>query len=653
MSPVKKKSRTASVFAWILSLILLIASGFLLWEAWSIQIFSNIQLIALSVFLVVADILLIWGMFARWKIGWRILMMVLAFCISAGSCLGGYYLSETSDFFTVIGGGTSSSSKEDDGTNEILEDADVLTDKMAMTMTTYAMSETGCSKPSDLSGKVIGLATVLDEEGTAGALDQLHKAGMKDEQALEYQDPYSLVDALYNNTVDAIVLPEEFHGDLLDAANDINKYNALTTFTNIVDQYIYYEPVPEEMKNPADPVSDITQDPFVVLVSGSDSYGNLSAKSRSDVNMLVVVNPKTAQVLLVSLPRDTYMQFSCKKNEDACGPAAGQYDKLTHSGIYGIGTTESSIEDYLGVDINYTARINFSSLINIVDAIGGIDVTVEPGLEVERFYSNGTEGVHEGVNHLDGERALAFARERHAYIDGDNQRVRNQQIVMKALISAMMSPSMIVKYPAFIRALSTAFSTNMPSSQIRDLIRLEVSSFPAWDIQSYALSGNSATRYCAALGREASVTLVDESEVLKAHDLISDVTDGKSVTVPDPVVPGSNSNENETDVDIPVYDDGGFDQVPIEQLPGYYDPYQYPPTVTDPVYNDSYQQPSTIDPGYTEPVNPDPGITDPGLGGTDSTVPDPGTGDEFLPWKPDEGSSLQNDPSGTVSVQNS
>lgn len=635
MRPVKRKqSRTMLMFAWVFTLILIAAAAFLAYEAWAIDIFSNLQLLIGAGVLLIVALLLIWGMFARWKIGWRILMIVLSIAVSAGCCLGGYYLSETSTFFTAIGGSSHKpAADDDDETNELLNEADVLTDQMAMTITTYAMSETGITKPSDLSSRTIGAASALDESGTKGALDQLHSAGMKDEEVTEFADAYSLVDALYAGTIAAAVFPEEFHGDLLDAANDYNKYNALTTFTNTVDQYIYYEPVPDEMKNPADPVDDITEDPFVVLVSGSDSYGNLSAKSRSDVNMVVAVNPKTAQVLLVSLPRDTYMPFSCKKNELACGPAAGQLDKLTHSGIYGIGTTESSIEDFLGIEINYTARINFSSLINIVDAIGGIDVTVEPGLEVERFYSNGTEGVHEGVNHLDGERALAFARERHAYTDGDNQRVRNQQIVMKALIHAMMSPSMIVKYPAFIRALSTAFSTNMPSAQIRDLIRLEVSSFPNWDIQSCALAGDSATRMCAALGREASVSIVPESEVEKAKQLISDITDGKSISVPEHSYEHPSTTEDDSTVELPVYDDGGFDQVPIEQLPGYYDPGYYDPGYVDPGYTN---------PGYADPGTSDPGTSDPGW--SDTTVPLP----VVPPSGSDTGGSFEELPSETV-----
>lgn len=567
-------SRGMKTAAWIFMVLLIGAIGYLIYEALSIQIFSMDQLLTGGVILAALCALLGWTMFSgRPRKGWRIFAMVMSVVLGAGACTGGYYLAQTSEFFAAIAnpdkenGGT-----DNEQTNAILNDASALSEKMAMTVTTYTLKTTGMTKPTDLSGKVVGVMSAMDGKGTQGAKDQLTKGGLANPEYREYENAYGLVDALYNGEVDAIVLPEQYHGDLLEVANDDNKYNALTTFSNTIDQYIYYEPVPEEMKNPADEVKDITKDPFTVLISGSDSYGTLAVKSRSDVNMLAVVNPKTSQVLLVSVPRDAYMAFSCKKNETACGYAAGQMDKLTHSGIYGIGTTESSLEDFLEVDINYTVRVNFSSLINVVDAIGGIDVEVEPGLEVERFYANGTEGVKAGMNHLEGERALAFARERYAYIDGDNQRVRNQQIVMKALLKAMMSPSMIIKYPAFIRALSTAFSTNMPASQIRDLIRLEVSSFPNWNIQSFALSGNDAIRFCAALNNNAAVSLINENDLEQARNLIDDVIAGKTIDVPKPQTKKDSSAPSSSQSSAASYDDSGYDTMPIDQLPGYNPP---------------------------------------------------------------------------------
>ena len=589
-----KTSKTLTVLSWIFWLALTGALAFCAYEVIQLGIFSIIQEMILLSSMAVLFLLFTWLLHRKYvRNGWKVFWIVLCVIVTGIAGVGGYYLMETSAFFNMISGeGTTDNQEKGIDDTDIMNEADRLSDQMAMTVTTYALTDTGLSNPSDLNGRVVGVITAMDEKGTNGALEQLRSKGGNPETR-EYANAFTLIDALYNGEIDAAVLPEQYHGDLLDAANDYNKYNALTTFSNVVDQYIYYEPIPEEMKNPADEVPDITKDPFTILISGSDSYGNLSTTSRSDVNMLVTVNPVTHEVLLVSLPRDTYMPFSCRKNETACGYAAGQYDKLTHSGIYGVGTTESSIEDFLGIEINYTVRVNFSSVINIVDAIGGVDVEVEPGLEVDTFYANGTEGVHAGTNHLNGERALAFARERHAYFDGDNQRVINQQILMKALLKSMMSPSMVINYPKFLRALSTAFTTNMPGNQIRQLISLEISSFPNWNIQSYAISGNPEMRLSAALNAESSVSIVSEDQVQTAKNLIEDVIEGREVVIPTRESTTTPSDQAESTSDQATYN-------PIyEEVPEYNNDYNYE-------YNygyDSNPSPETpVEPEY--PVEP-------------------------------------------------
>lgn len=581
----KKPSKTIIAIGAVLLAALIASAAYLLYQMIDIQIFSATQLIAGALILVLFAILMALGLVVnRTHTGWRIVCMILSAAITVCCCMGGYYIAKTSEVFDLIGDSSSDDDEEDH--SAIMEEADLITSKMPVTVTTYALQTSNITKPSELTGKTVGVVTSLDEDGTNGAIAQLQNSGASFE-TVEYTDVYSLTDALYAETIDAMILPEQYHDDLLDAANDYNKYNALTTFSNVVDQYIYYEDIPEDMIVAADPVDDITQDPFVVLISGSDSYGTLSAKSRSDVNMLVAVNPVTYEVLLVSIPRDAYLTFSCKKDATACGYAAGQEDKLTHSGIYGVGTTESTIEDFLDIDINYIVRVNFSSLINVVDAIGGIDVEVEEGLEVDTFYANGTEGVHAGTNHLNGERALAFARERYAYVDGDNQRVKNQQIVMKAIMKQMLSPAMVVNYPAFLRALSTAFYTNMPSSQIRELIKLEISKFPSWNIQSYAMSGNSTYAYSPSSGMQLSVSLIPDSQKETAQSLIEDVLNGNVVTVPDTTTTDDSSTDttdssqsSSDDSSYYYYDNSDDYQIPVPDdswTPGYDAPdYSYP-----------------------------------------------------------------------------
>ena len=487
-------------------------------------------------------------------------------------------------------------------TDKMFEQVTNLTNKQVNSVTVYAMKESNIEKPNQLTAdKKLGVTPSVDQIGTTGMLDQLHDDGANFQEVV-YDDVYSLVDALYAHEVDAIAFPEIQHAALYEIANDDNKYNALTTFTNVVDSYLYYTDRDPASINRSDPVRNIMSDPFVVLVSGNDSYGSISQESRSDVNMLVVVNPKTAQVLMVSIPRDSYMPVSCNKNATACSGVAGYNDKLTHTGLYGIGTTESTIEDYFGIDINYYVRVNFSSLINIVDAIGGIDIYVEPGLEVETFYANGTEGVQAGWNHLEGERALAFARERHAYLDGDLQRTKNQQIVLRAMLKQLLSPSMVINYPDVMQPLSTAFDTNMSENEIKSLLTLELSKFPNWNFQSYAILGEPSTQFSASAMQDLSVMMLYDEYVAEAKGLIQQVLGGGTVNLEDP-------NANVTPQVDPT-------------TPSVDQPQQDPASQQEPVYGEDYIDPSLLEQGYQDPDAVDPNVQDPGYVDPNTVVPD-------------------------------
>lgn len=602
----RNRKRRAGPISWLLWLAAVAGVVWFVYQLIRINILPGQLLLLLCGILVVLTTLLsmIWLVYTRRPVT-KFIVGGLVCVIGLGCFWGGRLLQSTDNMFEQV-------------TN--------LTDKQVNSVTVYAMKESAVQAPDNLNATTtLGTASAVDMTGTTGMLTQLQNEGAAP-QIVNFDNVYELVDALYAGQVDAIAFPEVAHDALYEQANDYNKYNALTTFTNNVDQYIYYEPIPEEMRNPADEVPDITKDPFTILISGADSYGNINSATRSDVNMLVTVNPVTHEVLMTSLPRDSYMEFSCKKNINACYNISGQQDKLTHSGFYGVGTTESTLEDFLGIEINYTVQVNFSSLINIVDAIGGIDVEVEPGLEVETFYANGTEGVHAGTNHLEGERALAFARERHAYLTGDNQRIINQQIVLKALLKKMLSPSMVINYPSFIRALSTAFATNMPTKQIKELIGLELAGFPSWNIQNFAVSGDSDMLYCPSLNATASVIIPNSLQVAQASSLIQDVLEGKPIDVANPSVEpnthhnsssGSNHSGSDTSDDIDVnqtYTD------PYQE-PSYYDPNFYDPGYVDP----GYTNPGVNDSTWSDPGTSDPGLTDPG------TAVDPGYQEPVVP----------------------
>ena len=225
---------------------------------------------------------------------------------------------------------------------------------------------------------------------------------------------------------------------------------------------------------------DVTQDSFNILISGIDTYGSITKVSRSDVNILVTVNPSTHSILLTSIPRDYYVLI----------PKFNEYDKLTHAGIYGIETSVSTIENLLDTKINYYVKVNFTSLIDIVDALGGI--TIESNYD---FTSQ--DGYHytKGTNTLNGKEALSFARERQAFAEGDRIRGQNQEIILSALITKALSSSIITNYSDLLNALDDKFVTNITDSEIASFIKKQIAEMPSWNINTISLDGSNAFAY--------------------------------------------------------------------------------------------------------------------------------------------------------------
>lgn len=252
---------------------------------------------------------------------------------------------------------------------------------------------------------------------------------------------------------------------------------------------------------------------FNVYISGTDSAGKISNVGRSDVNMIVTVNPTTNKILLTSIPRDYYIKLH---NKNA-------YDKLTHSSIYGINETISSVEDLLNTDINYYVKVNFSTLIKLVDVVGGIDVYSD-----YTFTTHGTGtkySFYKGINKLNGEKALAFSRERKSFKDGDRQRIKNQQKVLTAIVTKMSSTSTILtNYNSILETLQTSFQTNMSQDDITKLVKLQISELPSWNIENNSLEGVDDHKMTYTYGAQSLYVMVpDSTSVLDGSSKINAV----------------------------------------------------------------------------------------------------------------------------------
>ena len=264
----------------------------------------------------------------------------------------------------------------------------------------------------------------------------------------------------------------------------------------------------------------ITKEPFVVYLSGVDTRGELTEKARSDVNILAAVNPETKQVVLINTPRDYYVDLAGTNSKD----------KLTHAGLYGVQTSMDTLGNLYGVDVQHYIRINFAGFINIVDALGGVDVYSD-----QAFTSVGSPGYYdpttfaEGWNHLDGKSALAFARERHAFASGDIQRGINQMKVIDAMMNKIKSPTVLMSFSKLMDAVSDCFVTSLSQEQISALVRMQLASLSDWDIQSYAVTGTSgkSSQCYSAKGQSLYVMKPDENSVNQAKELIASVLGGE------------------------------------------------------------------------------------------------------------------------------
>lgn len=527
-----KKSIGFIIFAIILSVTLVVFTGGLVYQIFKLQILPDNILIPIILVLILLTLIFVLLInFSAHGLVSRILCSLMVVVLSAVYGLGNYYLYST---------------------NTTLETVTDQGNKAKNTVSVVVLNSSGLENVNSLEGSKLGVLKTIGNEATKKSLTDLKKNNVTYTKKT-YDNMLGMLKALYDGEVDAIVLNEAYRSNVCD----LEDYANFNNDTKVIHKTVYY--TKENSSSLA--VSDITSKPFNILISGNDSFGSLDENSRSDVDMLVTINPVTSTILLTSIPRDSYVKEVC--NDYACN--YGVYDKLTHTGIYGVDTTKDTIENLLDIDINYVYRVNFTSMIDIVDALGGVDVTVPEGMAVSKFYTNSNlEGVHEGENHLDGKRALAYSRERKAYLDGDLQRARNQQQVLQAMFKKATSPEIIKNYTSLLKALIGAFDTNMTTKEITSFIKYQIQAKPSWKFEQFVLKGDNDLKMSAELGSEVSVVILYDSYINIAHDKIQAVLDGQSsdTVEADDDVPAGTLSEEEIEAQIQY---GLMTEAPIDE----------------------------------------------------------------------------------------
>ncbi|MBE6154620.1 MAG: LytR family transcriptional regulator [Firmicutes bacterium] len=324
---------------------------------------------------------------------------------------------------------------------------------------------------TDLNTKNIG-SLALTNEGLKSASEKIKN---KIECKIELYDKIEdLKKSFINEEIEAMLIEDSILNIIIENDGEFaSSYKSIYKFSLDVET----EDIAHEV--------NITNTPFNIYISGIDTYGTVSSVSRSDVNMVITVNPNTHKILITSIPRDYYVELYNTNSKD----------KLTHAGIYGIETSVKTIENLLGTKINYYVKVNFSSVIKVVDALNGVNVYSK-----HKFISQDGYSYNVGYNYVDGEKALSFVRERKSFIGGDRVRVENQAALIKALIDKAVSPSIITNYSSLLTALSDLFITNLDTNSITEFIKMQVSDMPSWEIDNYSLDGTDAYDYTYSFG---------------------------------------------------------------------------------------------------------------------------------------------------------
>ena len=409
----------------------------------------------------------------------KIIFMIISTILIVAYSFGTYYLNKTMNLF--------------DNISVIKEE---ITKYYIVVLDTSIYQE-----PSDLYEKSLAYYENTDSE----VINSL-KLSLKYEVV---KDMTKLKEKLYNHEVESILI-----SDIIK-----NKYEEDDeTFTNNIRILKTIE-IKKSIEDITKKVS-IKNTPFNILISGIDTYGKVTSVSRSDVNILVTVNPKTNKIYMVHVPRDYYVTLAGKNAKD----------KLTHSGIYGIDCSVKTLENLFDTEINYYVRLNFTSLINVVNAIGGVDVVSKYSFDTGIYDEHMTETYHfnKGKNHLNGSQALSFVRERHAFNDGDRVRGENQMLVLSAIINKVISPSILNNYTKLLNSLSNAFVTNLTEEELTKLVRKQLDNNKSWSIEQTELNGTAAYQYTFSYPRQKLYTMVPDEELIKnAKEKIDEVINEK------------------------------------------------------------------------------------------------------------------------------
>ena len=338
----------------------------------------------------------------------------------------------------------------------------------------------------------------LKTDPKAGNAEQYLQTVVKFEPSY-YDDPVTISEVLNGRISDGIVLDSEWISAMSEATE--------SAMANA--RVIYTFSIPLEEEDTPIEEKDVTKEPFAVLISGSDSRAGVKATARSDVNIVAVINPAQGKILLVSIPRDTYVQLH---------GTTGLKDKLTHAGVYGINMSKQTIEDFLGVKINDTLKVSFDTVIKVVDQLDGIEIDSDKEMTLKAEGKDKTCHFSVGKQKVDGDCALRFARERKSYETGDRHRGENQQQVITSIIGKLSSAKQyVLKLPTILDIAADSFETSLSRDEIAAFIRMQLAGGTKWQVKSIAIDGTGTMLPTYSMGANLPLYVMIPSDATVAE----------------------------------------------------------------------------------------------------------------------------------------
>lgn len=435
---------------------------------------------------------------------------VLAVIMIAILAFGGFYINKTRSAISNISGETT----------EVTQ------------MAVYVKSDDAADSVEATAGYTYGILSSLDRENTDGAVAHLNSQFGTEVQTKEYAGLTELADGILNGEVNAILLNSGY----LSVYEDMDGYTDFSTKIKEVGTVDVESTIQSaEESTPVEPITTANGGKvYTIYLSGIDTRGEMTAKSRSDVNIIATINTDTHEILLVSTPRDYFVPLSI---------SGGAPDKLTHAGIYGIDVCMDTLGMLYDIDINYYFRINFGGFVKVIDALGGITVNSDYD-----FDSKNILGYHfnKGENYVNGEQALIFARERYAFQEGDRQRGKNQMEVIRGVVKKALSPEILTSYSSILSSLDGCFGTNITYEEIAQILQQQLTNGGDWTIVSYSVNGTGATEKPYSMSQKAYVMVPDYNTVDKAKSLMEKVRNGEVVTQEEADAPVSGSTSTDS-----------------------------------------------------------------------------------------------------------